>query len=270
MKMGIKRIVDTDFWKDEKVIDNYSPEDKYFWLYLLTNPQTRQLGVYKLPRKIIAFETGYSLDTVNVLLERFQSKYKVIAYSSESQEIAIFNYLKYSIVKGGKPVIDCITKDISLVKDTSLLGIVYCKICGSTDDRETINTIREMLSLYKNDNDIHNDNDNDSIVPRFVPRIVDEPEKPIKNNKFIPPTIEQVQEYCKERNNTVDAEKFVNHYASSNWFRGKTKLKDWKACVRTWEKNEKDKLTTTHQNPPQQSSNPFLDRLKKMGEMQSE
>lgn len=61
--------------------------------------------------------------------------------------------------------------------------------------------------------------------------------------KFIPPTVEQVQEYCKERNNTVDAEKFVNHYAASNWFRGKTKIKNWKACVITWEKNEQQQPT---------------------------
>lgn len=78
-----------------------------------------------------------------------------------------------------------------------------------------------------------------------------------QTTKFIPPTIEQVQEYCKERNNTVDAEKFVNHYAASNWFRGKTKIKNWKACVITWEKNEKDKQPT-YQKPKQEKIS-FMD-----------
>lgn len=68
------------------------------------------------------------------------------------------------------------------------------------------------------------------------------------SHKFIPPSIEEVQAYCKERNNNIDAEKFVNHYTASNWFRGKTKIKNWKACVITWEKNNKDSQPT-YQKP---------------------
>ena len=171
--MGISRLVNTDFWIDETVIDQYTPEDKYFWLYLLTNPQTKQLGVYKLPRKLMAFQMGYSLDTVNVLIDRFQNKYGVIIYSDETQEIAILNYLKYSIIKGGKPVLDCIEKDIGQVKDKTLLGFVYGKVSCFEDARETMAAIKEKLSVY----DIYNDNDNDSNVPRNVPRIVTESSK---------------------------------------------------------------------------------------------
>lgn len=64
----------------------------------------------------------------------------------------------------------------------------------------------------------------------------DTPSKPKKTSKFIPPTLEEVQAYCKERGNNVDAEKFINHYGASNWYRGKTKITNWKACVITWEK----------------------------------
>ena len=60
-----------------------------------------------------------------------------------------------------------------------------------------------------------------------------------KSKRFIPPTIEEVRAYCQERNNTVDPETFVNFYESKGWLVGKTKMKDWKACVRTWEKNRK-------------------------------
>ena len=55
-------------------------------------------------------------------------------------------------------------------------------------------------------------------------------------SRFIPPTIEQVKEYCKERNNSVDAEAFVDFYQSKGWMVGKNKMKDWKAAVRTWER----------------------------------
>lgn len=52
---------------------------------------------------------------------------------------------------------------------------------------------------------------------------------------FRPPTIQEVREYCLERENHIDAEYFVNFYQSKNWMVGKNKMKDWKACVRTWE-----------------------------------
>lgn len=57
---------------------------------------------------------------------------------------------------------------------------------------------------------------------------------------FIPPTFDQVSEYCAERKNNVDASKFFNFYEAKGWMVGKNKMKDWKAGVRTWEKsNEK-------------------------------
>lgn len=59
-----------------------------------------------------------------------------------------------------------------------------------------------------------------------------------KSSRFTPPTLEEVKEYCIERLNKVDADKFIDHYKASGWMRGKTKIKDWKACVRTWEKND--------------------------------
>lgn len=60
-----------------------------------------------------------------------------------------------------------------------------------------------------------------------------------RNESFKKPTLEEVNEYCKERNNGIDAEYFIDFYESKNWMIGKSKMKDWKACVRTWEKNRK-------------------------------
>ena len=59
--------------------------------------------------------------------------------------------------------------------------------------------------------------------------------------KFTPPTVEEVRAYCLERKNSVDAEKFVNYYSSNGWMVGRNRMKDWKASVRTWEKNNFDK-----------------------------
>ena len=59
-----------------------------------------------------------------------------------------------------------------------------------------------------------------------------------KDNK-IPPSLEQVTAYCKERHNNVDPQTFIDFYESKGWMVGKNKMKDWKACVRTWEKSRK-------------------------------
>ena len=166
--MGIKRIIDTDFWTDEKVIDLYSPEDKYFMLYLMTNPQTTQLGIYKLPKKLIAFELGYSLDSVEVLLDRFETKYENIIYNHEAQEIAILNSLKYSIVKGGKPVEDLLKRELSQVTDSTLIESVYqkmrewWKLSTRQFDSNIKNIFKEEIKKRNNTNNILNDNDNDN------------------------------------------------------------------------------------------------------------
>jgi hypothetical protein len=67
-----------------------------------------------------------------------------------------------------------------------------------------------------------------------------ETDDPPKKTKFIPPTLEEVTAYIQERGSPVDPVKFFNHYKTVNWYRGKTKIQDWKACVITWEKTEKE------------------------------
>ena len=58
------------------------------------------------------------------------------------------------------------------------------------------------------------------------------------SQKFIPPSLEEVREYCNERNNSVDPNSFIDFYESKGWFIGKNKMKNWKAAVRTWERKE--------------------------------
>ena len=65
-------------------------------------------------------------------------------------------------------------------------------------------------------------------------------EKNNNSKRFTPPTVDEVKEYCQERKNNVDPEVFVDFYTAKGWCVGKNKMKDWKACVRTWERNRKD------------------------------
>ena len=62
-------------------------------------------------------------------------------------------------------------------------------------------------------------------------------------SRFIPPTPEEIKAYCEERNNLVDVERFYDFYQSKGWMVGKNKMKDWKAAVRTWEKEAGFKMT---------------------------
>lgn len=60
-----------------------------------------------------------------------------------------------------------------------------------------------------------------------------------KAKRFIPPSVEEVEQYCLERNNNIDAQSFIDFYESKGWMIGKNKMKDWKAAVRTWERSRK-------------------------------
>lgn len=65
-----------------------------------------------------------------------------------------------------------------------------------------------------------------------------------KTKHFTKPTVEEIKAYCLERHNNVDADKFYNYYESNGWMVGRNKMKDWKASVRTWERNNYDKPKT--------------------------
>lgn len=87
---------------------------------------------------------------------------------------------------------------------------------------------------------------------------------PKKNTRFVPPTLEEVEAYCFERQNSVDPQKFVDYYTSNGWKVGRNPMKDWKACIRSWERNGYDK-------PKRESSgNEFIDLLNKWEEEDDE
>lgn len=90
-------------------------------------------------------------------------------------------------------------------------------------------------------------------------RTVTEQKKTEKKNtgvRFAPPTLQEVSEYCRQRQNSVDASRFVDFYTSNGWRVGKSPMKDWQAAVRTWEK------TSYSTRPSQtQSGSSFLKKL---------
>lgn len=122
--MAQYRHVYTCFWEDPKIVEHFTPEDKLFFIYLLTNPHTSQIGIYKITKKLIAFELGYSIESVNSLMDRFQEHHKIIKYNTETRELAIKNWGKFNLNNGGKPMVDCINKEFKDVEDKSLIAYV--------------------------------------------------------------------------------------------------------------------------------------------------
>ena len=67
-------------------------------------------------------------------------------------------------------------------------------------------------------------------------------EVPKGTKKFVPPSVIEVADYCVERRNGINAQSFVDYYTANGWTQGKGKpIKDWKACVRTWENRQNEK-----------------------------
>lgn len=69
--MATYRNVQMSFWTDSKVTDDFTPEDRYFYLYLMTNPHTNLAGCYELSLKVASNETGYTKEVVENLIDRF-------------------------------------------------------------------------------------------------------------------------------------------------------------------------------------------------------
>lgn len=121
--MAKYKMVRADFWNNSIVID-MSPEDKYFYLYLLTNPETSQSGIYKITKKQMAFDLGYSVESVQSLIDRFRDYHNLIRYNPETRELAIKTWGKYHLHKAGKQIMQCIISELNEVKDHSLIRYV--------------------------------------------------------------------------------------------------------------------------------------------------
>lgn len=85
-------------------------------------------------------------------------------------------------------------------------------------------------------------------------------EKGTKRKRFIPPSLEEVTAYCKERSNSVNPESFIDFYEAKGWCIGKNKMKDWRAAVRTWEKRSDN--IATNQQITQQVTDDELEKYK--------
>ncbi|MCW6084556.1 MULTISPECIES: DnaD domain-containing protein [Clostridium] len=133
--MAKYRQLHTQFWSDGFVLD-LTPEEKYFYLYLMSNTKTSQCGVYELPLRVIEMETGYNRETVIKLIKRFID-YKKIKYDEETKEIMIFNWVKYNVPNNINSI-KCINKELKNIKNKEFIKILYLKYCELQLDIEKL------------------------------------------------------------------------------------------------------------------------------------
>ena len=126
-----------------------------------------------------------------------------------------------------------ITSEIKYKKGSKEIEGRYIKIYTPPYIQKCIYPIykNEYTPIFKNDTDNNININNTSINI-----------KKINKKSFQKPTIDEIQEYCKERNNGINAEAFYDFYESKNWYIGKNKMQDWRACVRTWEKRNNQQV----------------------------
>ncbi|MBJ8074967.1 DnaD domain protein [Bacillus cereus group sp. N12] len=123
--MAVYRNVQVNFWQDEFILD-LTPEERYFYIYLLTGTKTKQCGIYILPKRVAELETGYSMETVEKLLNRFV-EYGKIFYDMETKELFIVNWLRYNPILNMN-VEKCVLRELKTVKNKEFIHM-YLRRC---------------------------------------------------------------------------------------------------------------------------------------------
>jgi hypothetical protein len=220
--MATYRTVHLSFWTDSKVDDDFTPEDKYFFLYLLTNPHTNLCGCYEISMKQMVRETGYNEDTVKRLLSRMEHTHGVVQYDPATKEVFIPNWGKYNWCNSPKTKEGAV-KDVSFIKserfkkalsDTLCIPYVYPMYTSVTD------TVTGTVSVSVTDKKKH-------------------------------PTLEDIQAYVMEKGLNVDAKVFYEYFTTPN-----EKGETWKDSRGNPVRNWKQKLITWSNKTPQKKTEP--------------
>lgn len=139
--MAYQKPVSTSFWTNKKVLKHLSINDKLLFVYLLTNNHIDQIGIYEIPICLISYETGLTDEEVKNSLSILEQQ-KMTIYSEETDEVAILNYNKYSLLSGGAVAQKCFNDIDRKVKNKKLLLPVYENLlsinntCEDSDEKK--------------------------------------------------------------------------------------------------------------------------------------
>lgn len=254
--MANYRNISISFWTDSKVDDDFTPEDKYFYLYLLTNPHTNICGCYEVSTKQMERETGYNTDTIKRLIARMQDIHDVIRYSETTKEMLILHWGRYNWSYSEK-VRKAVISVASHIKNKNFAKYVTDTVNNKISDKQLSDKTDYQITDYQttDDTDYQITDDTDKQVTDKTDTIsvtdvsidyaypIDTISEKPKRERFIPPTVEEVEAYYQETGKPIDAEAFVNYYTANGWRVGRNPMKSWKAAVANWRKNDEQRGT---------------------------
>lgn len=222
----------------------------------------------QLEEKIRLIQAEFGLKGFAVIVKLYQKIYGECGYYCEWKDDSLLLFMSENgLPSDNKNLISeiisaCIRRNIfseDLFKRYGILTShgIQKRYLKATSKRDKIEMKKEYLLVSVDkikDNVViisHSDgiiSHSDGIIEQS--RVEESKEKKSKehNKQFVPPSVEEVGEYCRERKNNIDPQAFVDFYAAKGWMIGKNKMKDWKACVRTWEKNRSEKSSKNNSN----------------------
>lgn len=200
--MAVYRTIQLSFWTDSKVDDEFTPEDKYFYLYLLTNPHTNICGCYEIGEKQCSRETGYNTETISRLLYRFEHVHDVIRYNAKTKEVLILNWHKYNWTKS-ENLKRAVSKVAEKIKTDAFREYIFSLLEGSHNTVSTPSQDPPVTSVT----DTVTNTDTVSVSKRKDNRGVGEEEKRNHDaieetfgyNEFLLETIKDWLAYKKEK-----------------------------------------------------------------------
>lgn len=221
------RNISVSFWTDSKVDDDFTPEDKYFYLYLMTNPHTSICGCYEISMKQMERETGYNTDTVKRLLSRMEEMHGVIRYSANTKEVLILNWWKYNWSSSSK-VKNAVVSVAEHIKHEPFKRYVMDRVSirygygmHTTDTESVSDTVSDTDTVSETETENRREDARQSLAAPA-------------------PSVEDVENYRREIGSNVDAQLFTDFYKANGWKQSNgNPVKDWKAAFRAWDRREK-------------------------------
>lgn len=202
-RMFAKTIIDSDAFLDMPL----STQALYFHLAMRADDE----GFVNNPKKIQRM-IGASDDDCRILA----SKRFILTF--QSGIIVIKHWKIHNYIQSDR------FKETVYLEEKTMLTLDDNK--AYTERIQDVSTLDTQYSIGK-----------DSIAKSSIEKKV--AEAPLSCKRFVKPTLEEVREYCLSRKNNIDAQQFIDFYESKGWKVGNQSMKDWKACVRTWEQRNK-------------------------------
>lgn len=240
------RFIQSEMWNDSKFADDFTPEDKFFWLMLLTTRYGNLAGCFEFSKKQMSNDSGYNEQTIENLLYRFINIHKIIDYDYETKEILILNWHKYNWTKSPKFKVS-LDKFVEKIKNEKFKNHIiksyeiYCRDTVSIPyqyDTSSISISSSIRNSISNRIDLKEINQEKTGVSKIDTSVSS------KTKNFVKPTMKDIIDYLRfyyieEKDKEPFAESFIDHYETVGWKVGKTPMKDWKSAIRTWTRNKR-------------------------------